>query len=104
MSDLVTGDAVVVELRLAMTASRGLAFVIDLLVQILMLTCMFVLLMISMDSIDKVEGTSAAPASPASGAAITARSVRPSSRRSAETTPRTHDVTDDGGPVFGSST
>jgi uncharacterized RDD family membrane protein YckC len=52
MSDLVTGDAVVVELRLARTASRGLAFVIDLLVQIVMLVGMFVLLMISTGSID----------------------------------------------------
>ena len=43
----------------------------------------------------------AAPARPASGAAITARSVRPSSRRSAPTMPRTHDVTDDAAPVFG---
>ena len=46
----------------------------------------------------------AAPARPASGAAITARSVRPSSRRSAATMPRTHDVSDDAAPIFGNST
>ncbi|KUI38612.1 hypothetical protein AU194_08990 [Mycobacterium sp. GA-2829] len=46
----------------------------------------------------------AASASPSSGAAMTACSVSPTSRRSIPATPRTHDVTDAGAPIFGNST
>lgn len=47
MSDIITGDAVVLDLRLARTASRGLAMALDLLVQGIALTIAILLLTIS---------------------------------------------------------
>lgn len=44
MSDLVTGEAVVLDLRLARLASRGLAFAIDVVVQVIVLLVLLLLL------------------------------------------------------------
>lgn len=47
MSDIITGEAVVLDLRLARTASRGLAMAVDLLVQSIVLIIATLLLIVS---------------------------------------------------------
>src|SRR5256885_17052871 len=52
MSDLVTGEAVVLDLRLARLASRGLAMALDLLIQVVGLVILLLLLDASTSSLD----------------------------------------------------
>nr|QEO73989.1 hypothetical protein [uncultured bacterium] len=52
MSDLVTGEAVVLDLRLARLASRGLALALDLLCQVALLFVLLLLLVAGQNSLD----------------------------------------------------
>lgn len=52
MSDLVTGEAVVLDLRLARLASRGLAVALDLLIQVVGLLLLFIILASTASGLD----------------------------------------------------
>jgi uncharacterized RDD family membrane protein YckC len=53
MSDLVTGEAVVLDLRLARLASRGLAFALDLLIQLVGLVILLLILTAAAGGLDE---------------------------------------------------